>query len=249
MRAAAIQDVRVVALVLEDHVHVPLAPGAVGDRLRDLAHDVRLAVVGDGVHGIQAQAVEVEFLDPVERVVNEEVAHRAAMLAVEVDRGAPRRLVRLVEELRRVALEVVALGAEVVVDHVEQHHDAARVRFVHEPLEILRRSIGRVGRERQHAVVTPVARAGKVRHGHDLERRHARAREVVELADGRGEGALGREGADVQLVDDRLRATACRATRHRSIRMRGGRRRRWRRWHPTDCCAMPDPAPDRSHPP
>ena len=38
------------------------------------------------MHRVHAQAVEMELLDPVQRVVEEEVAHRAAVLGVEVDR-------------------------------------------------------------------------------------------------------------------------------------------------------------------
>ena len=84
------------------------------------------------MHGVEPQAVEVEFLEPVQRVVDEEFAHRAARVAVEVDRRAPRRVVLGGEELRRVGVQPVAVGTEVVVDDVEQHAEAARVRRVDE---------------------------------------------------------------------------------------------------------------------
>ncbi len=46
--------------------------------LGQLVQQVLGAVVQDRMHRIEPQAVEVEFLDPVERVVNEELAHRRA---------------------------------------------------------------------------------------------------------------------------------------------------------------------------
>ena len=113
-----------------------------------------------------------------------------AALAVEVDRRAPRRLVPLGEELRRVRVQVVAFGAEVVVDDVEQHHEPARVRGVDEALQILGRAVGRVGRELQHAVVAPVAAAGKVGERHELDRRDAEIGEVVEPPLDAGERAF-----------------------------------------------------------
>ena len=58
---------------------------------------MRLAAVDDRVHGVEAQAVEVVLLEPVERVVDEEVAHRARLS--EVDRGAPGRVLRPVKKL------------------------------------------------------------------------------------------------------------------------------------------------------
>ncbi len=70
-------------------------------RPRNFRHDVLAAVVDDGVNRIESQPVEVEFLEPVQRVVDVEVAHRA-VLAIEVDGGAPGRVVPLGEKLRRV---------------------------------------------------------------------------------------------------------------------------------------------------
>ena len=61
------------ALVLKMAVHP----------LRQLFQDMAVAVVDDGMDGVQPQAVEVELLQPIERVVDEEVAYRPAALAVD----------------------------------------------------------------------------------------------------------------------------------------------------------------------
>ena len=78
-----------VAVVLGGQVDVaageggcaPLARAPPGCRLSDW--------IGDLVDGVEAQAVEAILLEPVERVVDEEVAHRPALVG---DGGAPGRV-------------------------------------------------------------------------------------------------------------------------------------------------------------
>lgn len=183
---------------------MPLAARPVVQRLADLAHDVLAGIVTYGVNRVHPQAVEAELLDPVERVVDEEIAHRAGRLAVVVDGRTPRRLVRGVEELRAVGMQVVAFGAEVVVDHVDQHHQAEPVGVVDQRLELVGRAVGGVRREGQHAVVAPVALARKVGQRHELDRGDAQLGQRVKALPRGRESAFGREGADVQFVDHRL---------------------------------------------
>ena len=52
-------------------------------------------VVVDRVHGVEAQAVEAIFVDPVERVVEEEIAH---LRTLEIDRRTPGRVRAFAEE-------------------------------------------------------------------------------------------------------------------------------------------------------
>ncbi len=171
---------------------------------RELGDDADGRGVRDRVHRVDAQAVEVELGEPVERVVDVEVAHRAAALRIEIDRRPPGRDMRRIEERRRVGVQVVAFRAEVVVDDVEQHHQAARVRGVDEALHVVRRAVGRFGREQQHAVVAPAARAGEVGHRHQLDGRDAERDEVIETLDRGRERSFRREGAHVELVHHRL---------------------------------------------
>jgi hypothetical protein len=200
----ALDQARRVGVVLEHEVDLPLQARALGDRARDLLDDVRAGAVGDGVDRVHAQPVEAVLLDPVERVVDEEIAHGARALAVEVDRGTPGRLVGVVEERACVLAEVVPLGPEVVVDDVQQHHEAARMRGLDEFLQVAGKAVGRVGRERQHAVVAPVAPSGAIRDRHELDRGHAELGEVVEPLAGGVQSARVRERAQVQLVEHRL---------------------------------------------
>ena len=71
-------------------------------------------------------------------------------------------------------------------------------------LEVLRPSVGRIGREKVDAVVAPIATAREIGDRHQLDRGDAELDEIVQLVDGRAERAFGRERPDVQLVDDRL---------------------------------------------
>ena len=172
--------------------------------LGQLLQQMLRAVVEDGMHRVQPQAVEVELLDPVEGVVDDEFAHRAAVRPVEVDRRAPWRLVAIGEGLRRNRVDIGAFRSEMVVDDVEQHHQPAGVGGFDQRLQVLGPAVGGIRGVGQHAVVAPVPAAGKITDRHDLDRGHAKRDQMVELADRGAERALRRKGADVQLVDDRL---------------------------------------------
>ena len=114
------QTARIVQVVFENQVQGPGAARPFAHRAGQLVDEMRRAAVVHRVHSVEAQAVEVELLDPVQRVVDEEVAHRAARLRVEIDGRTAGRDDVGVEELRRAGAQVVAVGAGLVVDHVEQ---------------------------------------------------------------------------------------------------------------------------------
>ena len=75
-------------------------------------------------------------------------------------------------------MQVVAFGAEVVVDDVEYDRDAMAVGGGHQRLQLLRAAIGDLRRKQQHAVVTPVTLAGEGGHRHELDRGNAESRQV-----------------------------------------------------------------------
>ena len=74
-----------------------------------------------GVHSIEAQAVEAEFVQPIECILDKELAHGPF---TQVDRAAPRRLFGRIEELWRIVRQPVPVGPEMIVDDVEEHHQA-----------------------------------------------------------------------------------------------------------------------------
>jgi hypothetical protein len=71
----------------------------------------------------------VILLEPVKRVADEVAAYLVGPGTVEVDRRTPGRPVAL-REVGSELGEYVALGAQMVVDHVEDHAESGAVRGV-----------------------------------------------------------------------------------------------------------------------
>jgi hypothetical protein len=195
---------RLVGVVLQNQMHLPRVADCSPHALRQLSQDVGCGIVRDRMHRIQAQAVEVIFLQPVQRVLDEEFTHRGAVRPVEVDRRAPGGVVLLAEEIFRVGVQVVSFRPEVVVDHVQQHHQAARVGGLDQRFQFLRPAVAAIRREWQHAVVTPVARAREIRQRHQFDRTDAQFSQVIQARDNACIIAGGRKRADVQFVDHRF---------------------------------------------
>ncbi|VWC50302.1 hypothetical protein BLA6863_07811 [Burkholderia lata] len=184
-----------IALVLEHEVHMARVARVRAHAAREFAQP---RVVVDRVRGIDAQPVETEFVEPVQRVLDEE---RAGLFARKVDGRPPRGLPVGAEERGRVARQQVAFRAEVVVDDVEEHLQIEPVRGIDERLQFLGPPVRCIGRERQHAVVAPVAHAGERVDGHQLDGGHAERGDFRQAPlDARVAAAC----ADVQLVQHRF---------------------------------------------
>src|SRR5690606_36433420 len=90
---AAREMPRLVVPVLEHEVDLS-AGNALLDRFGELSQEVRVGFVDDRVHGVETQAVESVLEQPDEGVLDEERADRAgSLVAIEIDRVSPRRLV------------------------------------------------------------------------------------------------------------------------------------------------------------
>ena len=157
-------------------------------------------------------------------------------------RGPQARVGELVRvEVDALLAEAVAVpavqerGVVVVVHHVEDDADAARVRGVDERAEVVGRAVRALGGERAGGVVAPAARAGELGDRHQLDHVHAERDEGVEPVDRALVGAVRLagahvEGAEVQLVDDLMVEVGRRRTARSSTRRRWGRRARCCRW-------------------
>src|SRR5262249_43139147 len=75
----------------------------------------------DVLSGIQAQAVEVKFLDPVAGIGNEKLAHRTGMLVCIVNRWAPVRGVAIRKIFWGELRQKIAVWSHMVVDHIQDH--------------------------------------------------------------------------------------------------------------------------------
>jgi hypothetical protein len=167
----------------------------------DGGEDVLLGRVDYLLRRVEPQPVEMELVNPVAGVGDEELTHRSSVRAVEIDRFAPLVLVAVGEVLLGEALQVISVGAEMVVDHVEDHAETERVCAVDEAAEIVRRAVEPRGREEVDAVVAPAEATGELRDGHQFEHGDAKLGQGRKLARRGVPGALRRECADVQLVE------------------------------------------------
>ncbi|MNC56542.1 hypothetical protein D3C75_1061480 [compost metagenome] len=95
-------------------------------------------------------------------------------------------------------MQVVAIGAEVVVDHVEDDGQPMAVGAVDQMLELFGRAVGGLGCVGQDAVVAPVAITGKLRQGHQLDGGDAQPGQACQMLFDAVETT---QGAHVQFVD------------------------------------------------
>ncbi len=132
----------IVAIVLQHEMDV----SAFFDCAADLSgHLVEECRVRNGMYGIEAQAVEAVFHQPVEGVLDEEASYRRLP---KIDGSAPRCVDIVAEEVRRIAAEIIAVWPEVIVDDVEEYHLPTLVRGVDQRLEIIGRTVGTIRCER-----------------------------------------------------------------------------------------------------
>jgi hypothetical protein len=120
-------------LVLGDEEHIAGACRR-ARTLDQLGDDVGRARIEDALRRIQAESIEVELTQPVIGVADHEIARTIGVLAIEVERLTPLRSMALAEVVRTEALQVVAVGPEMVVDDIEDHCDATRMRCIDEAL-------------------------------------------------------------------------------------------------------------------
>ncbi len=198
---------------------------------RDLAIDVleqapalrqvlRVGTV-DGANelgAVETEAVDVVFLEPHQGVIDEVLADLPSsvirpcfsprrvgpVVVVEVDSAA----IVLAPAVELPEIEVA--GAQVVVDHVEDHRDAFLMGTLDELLERQRAAVGGLHREDMGGVVAPRPVSGELADRHDLNRVDAKTLQMPQTRRHRGELArlvdvlLVVERADVKLVDDQL---------------------------------------------
>ena len=186
-----------------DRLEVLAAAVLVGQPLAGLARVVEVEHRGDGV---DAQPVDVELLEPVQRVGDQEVAHLAA--AEVEDERAPVRLLAaarvgvLVERGAVEAGQRPGVLREVRGHPVDDDADAGLVQPVDEVAEVV--GVAEAGRRREvrRHLVAPGAAERVLGHRQELDVREAELADVVdELV---GELAVGQAlppRAEVHLVD------------------------------------------------
>ena len=208
--------------------HLRVVEARLGDHqarhpARDRRHEVLGARVLDRMDGVEPQPVDVEVAHPLLGALDRPFPDRAGVRPVVVDRVAPGGGVLRGEVRAEGGQRLGAGGADVVVDDVEDHGQAGGVGGVDEPLEPLRAAVGGLRGRHVDAVVAPAAAARELGHRHQLDRGDAELAQPGQVRDRRLERALGRERADVQLVQHQVAQARAAPSRRRSIRTRQDR--------------------------
>src|ERR1700722_9949488 len=97
-----------VAIVFQNEMDVAIGLYDTPDCLCQFREDVGRGVVGDRVNGVQPQAVEMIFGQPVEGIVNKEVADDPAFRAIKVNSVPPWRVMAISKQLWRVRPEIIS---------------------------------------------------------------------------------------------------------------------------------------------
>ena len=142
------QPFGIVAFVFEHEVDVTL----LADPRANLgSHGVEEIVIGDRMDRVEPQPVDPIFLQPHQRVVDEEAV---CCRYIDRNRAAPGCMHLRMEERARIGAEVVPVGAEVVVDDVEEHADPSLVRGIDQRLQLIgcaKAFRGGIGRAPRHS--------------------------------------------------------------------------------------------------
>jgi len=93
-----------IEVVLQNQVNLAIRPDGSPDRAGQLGENVRRGVVNDRVNCVQAQPIEMVFSQPVERVMDKEIPHGSAFIAIEVDGATPWCVVALGKKLRSIGI-------------------------------------------------------------------------------------------------------------------------------------------------
>ncbi len=148
----------------------------------ELLEQVDVGLVGERVHGVEPESVDVEVAQPGQRAVEDVAAHLGRPLAVEVDQRSP-GVLTLGLEVGTEQRQVVARRAEMVVDDVLDDTQSGGVGGVDEALVRRRAAVLLVDCRPQHAVVAPVVGAVEGVDRQQLDQVDAECDEVVELLD------------------------------------------------------------------
>src|SRR3954471_14914354 len=167
-------------------------------RFAQLPKQQRASRFDDGMHGVEPQTVEPKVAQPVERVLDGEPAHLRLGI---VDRIAPRRISGG-EELRRVTAKIIAIRPKVIIDDVEEHHQAALVGRIDQRLKVVGPPVDTVRRVKQNAVITPIPASREIRDRHQLDRGYPHRSDMIELVEDATERAGLGERPDVQLQEN-----------------------------------------------
>src|SRR4029077_3960847 len=87
-----------IVVVFQYQVNVAFVTERFPDGLGQLSQNVWFGIVENGMPGFKPQPIDAIFLKPIERIVNEVIAHGSAAWTIEINRLAPGSVVTLGEK-------------------------------------------------------------------------------------------------------------------------------------------------------
>src|SRR6266567_1840385 len=102
---------------------------------------------------IEAQTVEAILDQPVQRVFDKRTSD---LSAAEVDRAAPWCCDVRAKHFGRVHMQIISVGSKMVVDDIQENHQATIVSSVNQTLQLVRRAVTAFRRKRQNPVISPI---------------------------------------------------------------------------------------------
>src|SRR6185437_14070756 len=170
----------------------------------NLVQDVVTAGINHGVRSVESQAIDVKLARPIHRILHNELAYLAVVRPIKVQTWPPCGFVCFAENLREVSRNVIAFGTKVVIDDVENHHDAARMRSIDECFQVLRPPISCIRRIELHTVIPPAALSSERANTHQFYCGDTELLQMIQSINRRAKGPIRCKCADVELVNHGL---------------------------------------------
>jgi hypothetical protein len=113
-----------------------------------------------GLRRIQTETIKAKLLCPVTDIADDEIPRSVGEFTVEIESVAPVGFVTRAEICRAEFRQIIAVGSEVVVNHVENDVEPACMRGIDKAFQGLRCPINMVRRPQIDAVIAPIEVAG-----------------------------------------------------------------------------------------
>src|SRR5690606_3907326 len=141
----------------------------------------------------------MKILQPVQCIVDEVFTNTVAPGIVKVDRIPPWRAI-FVGEIWTIPQKAISFWPKMIIDHIEKDGESLRMASVYEPLQTVRTAIGILYGIRENTIVSPVPFAGKLRHGHQLQRVDAERKQIIKAGNDGVKSSLISKRAHVKFV-------------------------------------------------
>ena len=195
-----VQYAGVIQVALCNDVNLAIsAPGHALDAFMEFRQKMMSARVKHSVNRIQPQRIDVITTQPENGVLNKKAAHVIAFSAIKIY-GLPPWSAVVIREIWPELTKIISLGTQMVIDNVERHSQTVFMRGVHQAVKSLRSAITILNSVNVGAVITPVASAGELSNGHQLNGRDTQSLQPVQVCNHRIERTLWRKRANVQFV-------------------------------------------------